>query len=244
MFKHDLAGFSSAGRGVRNQDSMLCLCLSPEASLLGIADGLGGRAAGNVASNIAINELNKIFSTDWKDWDPKRICGLICDDLSKAELETPDYEGLSTTLTFCTVDSLMLRYGHVGDTRLYHLRNQGIVAVTKDQTEVQELVKQKILKPNQVKKYPRRNILLSALSAKRQFSPEIGYLKLLPGDRILLTSDGVHGLISKRIIRDASIASSNIADFIAEIKRIVECFSPKDDYTAVALEVRGDISVI
>ena len=197
MSQHDLGGFSLAGHGAVNQNLMVCSTLSPDASLLGVADGLGGRAAGDIASGIAIKKLVTMVEKSTDGWDAKEIFEAICNDLADAEASSANYAGLSTTLTFCTISGLTLRYGHVGDTRLYHLRSAGIRTVTIDQTEVVALIEQGIMRQEDAKRYHRRGVLLSALSGSRNFTPTCGSLNLLPGDRIVITSDGVHTILAE-----------------------------------------------
>ncbi len=118
----------------------------------------------------------------------------------------PEYSEMGTTLTVAVIQGNKVTLGHVGDTRLYHLRNKGIIARTKDQTEVQKLLDDGILNKQRAKNYHRRNVLLSVLTPDRDYELQSTSFNLDTHDRLLLLTDGAYSLASKLELRDLSLS--------------------------------------
>jgi len=234
----NISSFSCAGRKGHNEDSILMEQLDNDRILLAVADGMGGHIGGEIASNLAINTVkdeliakpNITLSNVFKSVQQAFI--------KKAELE-PSLKKMGTTLTVCDINSNKVSIAHIGDTRLYHLRNGGILSQTKDQTEVQKLLDENILTKNRAKNYHRKNILLSVMSAYRDYEIQLKTFYLTDGDRLVLLSDGAYSLISKREIRDLSLANNNIKNFVYSIKSVIESRDIKDDYTAIGFEYKN-----
>lgn len=227
--------FSKAGRKYSNQDSILT-CASDSFSLIAIADGMGGKEAGGDASKIAIDIINKEFNNN-PDLDLSKVFRLIKDALYDFSLQN-NITQMGTTLTVCLMDDVKAVVAHVGDTRLYQLRNNGIVAITKDQTEVQKLIDDGVLSKKRAARYHRKNILLSALTNYSDYSLFQTEFYISSSDRLLLLTDGAYNLISKKEIRDLSVRSTEISSFVNNILKLIEGREIKDDYSVVVGEVK------
>lgn len=232
MLKTD--SFSKAGRKGTNQDSLL-VCSSGVYSLIAIADGMGGKEAGDCASKIAINTVKEQFDTN-PDLDLSKVFRIVKDAICEFSVEN-NIKQMGTTLTVCLMNQDKAVVAHAGDTRLYHLRNNGIVSITKDQTEVQKLIDDGVLSKKRAASYHRKNVLLSALTNYSDYSLFQTEFYISAKDRLILLSDGAYDLIAKKEIRDLSVKNSEITDFISDILSLIESRIIKDDYSVVASEI-------
>jgi len=219
-----------------NQDAMATKHFSSGKLFAAVADGVGGQEGGAIASNMAIecaeNELANEFSGSFED-----VFANVVKELQKRSLEDNALKDMATTLSLIVAYDGQAHFAHVGDSRIYHLRNEGIHQITHDQTEVALLVRQGILSVSRAKTYPRRSVLVSALSAKGDYELMSGCFDIQPKDRILLISDGVHRLMTKKEIRDFSIGFPSLTDFTRQISLQLSLKGLKDDATLVAIEV-------
>jgi protein phosphatase len=233
MFK--TSSFSCAGRKGKNQDSILIEPLNDGRFLIAIADGMGGHIGGDIASELALNTVKRELVSH-----PGTNFSVVFDRVQQAFIQKtkqePELSKMGTTLTVCIIDKNKAHIAHVGDTRLYHLRNSGILSRTKDQTEVQKLLDDKVLSKARAKKYHRKNILLSVMSAYREYEIQESSFELHNSDRLILFTDGAYSLVSKREVRDLSLENNDIKYFLNSIQSLIESREIKDDYTAVVLE--------
>lgn len=161
--------------------------------LLALADGMGGHAAGEIASQIMINFLRSL------DQDPadNDMLALLASGADEANAEiaegirqAPETEGMGTTLTALMFNGEEFAMCHVGDSRGYLLRDGVLRQVTVDDTYVQSLVEQGKLDPEEVSTHPMRSMILKAYSGT-PVEPTLEIIPTQPGDRILLCSDGL-----------------------------------------------------
>lgn len=232
MFKTD--SFSKAGRKGTNQDCLLA-CSSGDYSLIAIADGMGGKEAGDSASKIAINTVKEQFEAN-PELDLSQVFRIVRDTICEFSVEN-NIKQMGTTLTVCLMNQDKAVVAHAGDTRLYHLRNNGIVSITKDQTEVQKLIDDGVLSKKRAARYHRKNVLLSALTNYSDYTLFQTEFYISTSDRLLLLSDGAYGLIAKKEIRDLSVQNSEITGLISDVLSLVESRIIKDDYSVVAAEI-------
>lgn len=228
--------FSFAGKKSSNQDSFLCLELK-KIVVLAVADGMGGHSAGNIASSLCIATVESFFKKNDINTFSKEVFSECIQEvigaLKEYAMKHPEDADLGTTLSLSVVLDNELFIAHVGDSRIYLLRSNGIKSLTKDQTEVQYLLDQKIINGTEAKRYKRKNVLLSVLNAKNQHSLDAAYHKLEQGDRVVLMTDGCYGNLSKVEIRDLSSSSDDVKQLADSILSKVESREIKDDYTAV-----------
>lgn len=235
MMELEWAQFSEVGPRETNQDRTL-KPKSPNTDycVVGIADGIGGAPGGAEAAAIAI----EVASQAGPDVDGLvSVFHEVVRRLAESAMTTPEFARMGTTLSLALLREGIAHVAHVGDTRIYHLRGQGLRTLTEDQTEAAALVRKGVLKPNQVKRYPRRNVLLSALTANGGFELQFATAEVEVGDRILLVSDGVHQSVKRRNILDASLANDDIHAFIAALKALVASAEPTDNYTALGVQI-------
>ncbi|MGP9760635.1 PP2C family protein-serine/threonine phosphatase [Corynebacterium sp. AOP12-C2-36] len=188
-----------------NEDSAVA---SPH--LLALADGMGGHAAGEVASELMITSLYVLENTLSQGVEPSgdRLLTMLAeamDDGNRAIAahvdDNPTQEGMGCTLTTMVFDGASLGVCHVGDSRGYLLRDGTLTQITKDDTFVQSLVDEGKLAPEDVSSHPQRSLILKALTG-RPVEPTLTLRDAQPGDRYLLCSDGLSDPVSFDTIRD------------------------------------------
>jgi PPM family protein phosphatase len=208
--------------------------------LLVIADGVGGHAAGEVASSVAVGVLATL--------DEDSPGGDLLDRLSTAVHTAnthlrdmvggdPDLTGMGTTVT------AMLRAGsrfglvHVGDSRGYLLRDGQLQQITRDHTFVQSLLDEGRITAEEADHHPQRNVITNALDGREDVELDLSIRETRVGDRYLLCSDGLSGVVSEETIRDtlADEASTDLA-----VERLVELAlkgGGPDNITAIVADV-------
>jgi protein phosphatase len=208
--------------------------------LLVIADGVGGHAAGEVASSVAVGVLSGL--------DEDSPGGDLLEDLSTAVHTAnshlrdmvsgdPELAGMGTTVT------ALLRAGgrfglvHVGDSRGYLLRDGTLQQITKDHTFVQSLLDEGRITAEEADHHPQRNVITNALDGREDIELDLSVRETRAGDRYLLCSDGLSGVVSEETIRDtlAAEASTDVA-----VERLVELAlkgGGPDNITAIVADV-------
>lgn len=176
--------------------------------LLVVADGMGGHAGGDVASSVAVAHLAPL---DDEAHGPDDALDELADALTKAheELlalaeENPELAGLGTTVTALLRSGNKLAMAHIGDSRAYLLREGELAQVTTDHSFVQHLVNTGKLTPEEAEHHPQRSVLLRVLGDfDMEIVPDLSVREARPGDRWLLCSDGLSGVVSFETISDA-----------------------------------------
>jgi PPM family protein phosphatase len=172
--------------------------------LLAVADGMGGHAAGEVASAATITTIAPL--DDARHLGPDLV-GALADAVATANLRLqeliisdPAIEGMGTTLTALLWADGYAALCHIGDSRAYRLRNGQFLQITHDHTLVQSLVDEGKITEDDVATHPHRSLLLRALDGRTVAEPDLAQLETLPGDRYLLCSDGLSGVVTEQTL--------------------------------------------
>ncbi|WP_433299600.1 PP2C family protein-serine/threonine phosphatase [Actinoplanes sp. CA-030573] len=199
-----------------NQDSVYA---GPR--LLAVADGMGGMAAGDVASNIviaAMAPLDEDVPGDALVDALRHAVGQANQHLRDTVDANPQLEGMGTTLTAVLFSGSKFGMVHIGDSRAYLLRKGEFAQITKDDTYVQMLVDEGRVSPEEASSHPQRSLLTRALDG-RDIDPEYSVRQVLAGDRYLICSDGLSGVVSADTIGQTM---REIADPQACVERLVQ----------------------
>lgn len=188
------------GLRISNEDN--CLALPFDLGVfLAVADGMGGHAAGAVASELTIKSLyNGLRSPHSED------CGKLLRELYytanrvvySTSVNSPKCNGMGTTLVSVIIKPDMFFAANVGDSRLYLYRRSSdcILPVTTDHSYVQELVSNGIITPDEAKVHPNRNLITRAIGTSDLIDVDLYFDYLYDDDLLLLCSDGLHGVVS------------------------------------------------
>jgi serine/threonine protein phosphatase PrpC len=179
--------------------------------LAAVADGMGGHRAGEVASAIAMEELAALehagpWPTPAEAGEALRAVFLAANRrIREVAAKDSEFEGMGTTLVALLEDGDSIHLANVGDSRAYLLRNGELSQVTVDHTLVQELIDEGRLRPDEAERHPQRSIITRALGVESDVEVDLFTYKLLPGDRLLLCSDGLSGVVNEQRIRNVML---------------------------------------
>lgn len=178
-----------------------------------VADGVGGNRAGEVASSQAAQALSKAYYGS----RASRPANALREAFKQANLHVcdlshsnPEYRRMETTLSALVLTGNQALVGHIGDTRIYRVRDERIEQLTTDHSEVGELVRMRLISPDEARHHPRRNIITRSIGSDLFIQVDFYNYEVQPGDSFLLCSDGLWEPVEDLEI--ARIVSSNSAD--------------------------------
>ena len=181
-----------------NEDNYLMLA---DRGIFIVADGMGGHAAGEVASEMAVritsHELGSLRGLSDEQASARLSTAIRSanEAIFERTLSEHDKRGMGTTATVLALLPRRYLIGQVGDSRAYLLRNGGFLQLTKDHSYVQEQVDAGLLTPDQARVHPYSNVITRCVGASGDVVPDIYFGSLEQGDIILLASDGLTGML-------------------------------------------------
>jgi serine/threonine protein phosphatase PrpC len=179
--------------------------------LLVVADGMGGMAAGDLASRLAIDAMTTLDVPTENEQQMDALhqaLELANGKIAETVLADPDLQGMGTTMTAVIFSGTRAAMAHVGDSRAYLLRDGRLNQLTKDDTYVQMLVDQGLIRPDEAAGHPRRSVVTRVLQGE-PVSPSYVLVEPEPGDRWLLCSDGLTAVVTNATIEQEMIAASD-----------------------------------
>ena len=187
-----------------NEDSAFA-----SAQLIAVADGMGGHAAGEVASRIAVQVLQKLAPTlSAEDIDEDSVEDLLMHSLHSIDAEIAavtdedvEKRGMGTTLTALLIRDTRIALLHVGDSRCYRLRGNTLEQLSNDHTVIQELLDQGAISEAEAAEHPQRSMLTQALRGDGDVTPVLQMYEIKKDDRYLLCSDGLSGVLTDKEIK-------------------------------------------
>lgn len=216
-----------------NEDSIV-VGTHLELHYFGVADGVGGSIGGSIASQVAVMQAEAVIKEKSTD-DMLTIFKSVHKKMEEVAAKDKNLQNMATTFTLCVIKHNAVFVGHVGDSRLYLLRNSSIIYKTEDQTLYSNLSNRgaECIVPYFKKMYS--NILSSALCPTHQYTLVSTELTLWPGDRLIICSDGVHKVISDKELTEISVGSSNIRSFTLKIKAVLRIRGIIDDSSLICV---------
>jgi serine/threonine protein phosphatase PrpC len=187
-----------------NEDSALT-----SGQVIAVADGMGGHAAGEVASRIAITKLEEIstvicnpeIDSDSAEDIFSNSLYSIDSQLKSESAENPQLSGMGTTLTSLFISGERICLLHIGDSRAYRLRGSSFEQLTQDHTVIQELLNQGAISQSDIATHPQRSVLTQVLMGEGISSAPLLILDGKVGDRYLLCSDGLSSVLTEKEIK-------------------------------------------
>jgi PPM family protein phosphatase len=231
-----LAGGAESSRGqVRSQNQDRCL-LTP--AVAGVADGMGGHAAGETAAQIAVDGLTGLRR-------PLALEDLV-DAVREAnekileQADDPRYRGMGTTLVALTIIDDDVVVINVGDSRAYRLVDGGLEQLTEDHSLVEDLVRQGQLTADEARVHPQRNIVTRALGIGDDLDIDVFRTAAHPGDRYLLCSDGLFNEVEPERIAGELRRWDDPADAARQLVLLANEAGARDNVTCVVVDLDGD----
>jgi len=236
-----------------NEDN---LHLDPSLGLFVVADGLGGHAAGEVASRIVVDrvaafisqtvEKDRTWPLDYDvnlsyDGNRLRVALLLSDRAIAEDIRThPERETMGSTVVAGLFHGTRLTLAHVGDSRAYLVDNEGIKQLTRDHSWVAEQVANGILTPSEARIHPFRNVITQALGNGGDLDVSVQELDLKEMDRLLLCSDGLSGMISDSEIFEIIQLAESMEKAVEALIGAAKENGGEDNITAILVGIEPD----
>jgi serine/threonine protein phosphatase PrpC len=254
------SGLSDTGRvRANNEDTFLIApLLHPENSavstrvpsfesregavLLAVSDGMGGAAAGEVASALVIETLrNAMLEAQGGGWDAATVQAVKSANREVwSAAREPDYRGMGATLTAVCVHQQHAYIAAVGDSRAYLLRGQRIRQMTRDQSFVQFMIDSGAIKPEAAARMPMRNLVLQAMGQRPDVEVALGKLEIRRGDVLLLCSDGLSNKVEAEEMRAILERAPSLASACDELVALANERGGDDNVTVVLARLDGE----
>jgi protein phosphatase len=233
-----------------NEDAFL---VADEAKLYLVADGMGGHAAGEIASRIAVDSISEFILHTKEDdgtWphaydehytrSTNRLMAavrLANTRVLEAMRKDARLRGMGTTVVACLAEEGTMSVAHVGDSRAYLVRDGRLSRLTNDHSWVFEQVQAGMLTEEEAEKHPLRNVITRALGGALQVSPDASEVASKPGDVYLLCSDGLTGMLpEEEILR---VVNDNIDDLERACQELIDRANERgglDNVTAILVK--------
>lgn len=238
-------GISDRGKVRETNEDRYLIHYDGPICLFAVADGMGGHAAGEVASTLALETVKTFLSQNntsllEREDIAHNMPSILEEMLFQANqkvLETAgtdsELEGMGTTLTMLLVVKDQFWLGHIGDSRAYLINREGIFHLTEDHTLVTQLVRSGQISEEESNGHPQRHILTRALGTDEDSVFDIIPQSFWPGDILLLCTDGLHGLIDNDEIRNAVLAGGEPGTVLERLVQLANERGGKDNITAV-----------
>ncbi|MFD7792212.1 Stp1/IreP family PP2C-type Ser/Thr phosphatase [Streptomyces sp. NPDC059759] len=208
--------------------------------LLAIADGMGGQAAGEVASSEVISTIVAL-DDDVPGSDILTSLGTAVqranDQLRLMVEEDPQLEGMGTTLTALLWTGQRLGLVHVGDSRAYLLRDGVLTQITQDHTWVQRLVDEGRITEEEATTHPQRSLLMRALGSGDHVEPDLSIREVRAGDRYLICSDGLSGVVSHQTMEETLASYQGPQETVQELIQLALRGGGPDNITVIVADV-------
>ena len=262
LMKLIAAGLTNVGmKRAHNEDSHL---LVPEENLYVVADGMGGHACGEVASDLAVTSMGDFFNETSQDeertWPFKEERGLKYEEnrlvtgiklANRRIFETAQADarkrGMGTTIVSALFTADGAYIGHCGDSRCYRFRNGDIELLTEDHSLLNDYMKAHKLTPEEIENFPHKNVIVRALGMKDSVQVDVSRLEPQPDDVYMLCSDGLSGMVTDEDMNAAvqdylqdEERSDQVNSICSMLIDMANANGGNDNVTCICIKVKGD----
>ena len=239
-----IKGWGVTDRGVvrqQNQDTYYLSIHGHETTLAVVCDGMGGAKAGNVASALAVETfVDALRERGGKGEDRDQA---LLDAAERANAAVffrsgmdPECMGMGTTMVAALVDDGAAHILNIGDSRCYHISQEGITKVTRDHSVVEDLVSKGQITPEEARLHPRKNLITRALGAEASIRADLYRRALGQGEFLLLCSDGLSNVVADQELLYEILHGGNAEDCCGRLLRIALDRGAPDNVTVVVLQ--------
>jgi len=226
--------------------------MMPEEQLSVVADGMGGHASGEIASQIAVDEMANFFLMTAKDheatwpfkmdksrnYDENRLAtGIKLANVRIYERQNvdPKFRGMGTTIVSAYFTPKCTYIAHVGDSRSYFLRSGTLKQLTEDHSLLNDYLRTKKLAPEEIENFPHKNVILRALGMKNTVQVDLLRVVPQPGDLFLLCSDGLSGMVSDAEIASILSSASDLEKTCSTLIQAANAHGGTDNITCILI---------
>jgi len=219
-----------------NEDSVAPRDMGIETApfVVGVADGMGGHTGGEVASAIA---LQAALAAEEDVVTRVEIANRAVVDAAAGD---PELKGMGTTLTLGSFADDAVEIGHVGDSRAYLLRGRYLEQITTDHSLVSEMVARGDITTEEAAVHPYRSVITRAIGLQPEVEVDREYRSLQMGDRVLICSDGLTGMVGVDTIRDILMAESHPTESVWALVEAANAAGGVDNISVVVIAVGSD----
>jgi serine/threonine protein phosphatase PrpC len=235
--------FGKTDTGLKRQNNEDAFLISTDLGLSVLADGMGGAAAGELASQIFADTALEVFSQTGATSEEEYLVLLQrCYEMANERilshvLTNPHHEGMGCTAELMVFVDEKFAIGHVGDSRTYLFRKGQLKQLTKDHSLVQQQVDQGLITPEDARKHRLRNIILRAVGTQESLAVDFVRGKLAVGDIFLLCSDGLSDMIEDYSIQDILAQPAALGQKAERLIEAAKSAGGLDNVTVVLNEV-------
>jgi serine/threonine protein phosphatase PrpC len=225
--------------GLRRSNNEDAFIISPEQGFCLAADGMGGEAAGELASKIFADTAREIFADNINNseqeilYQVKKAFSFANEKILDHVTQNPNHEGMGCTAELLAFYEDGFALGHVGDSRTYRFRNGQLRQLTQDHTLVQQQIEEGLISSDNIRNHPLRNVILRAIGQERELALDLLRGKILPGDLFLLCSDGLTDMIQDNQIQEILHSDIEIHGKADKLIESAKAAGGKDNITVV-----------
>ncbi|QTA81249.1 Serine/threonine phosphatase, 2C-family [Desulfonema limicola] len=242
MSKIALAGRTDVGlKRSNNEDTFI---VKPELNFCLVADGMGGAAAGELASRFFAETALETFVNNKDIGDEKKMPALVQKSFSMANKKildhvktAPSHQGMGCTAELMAFFDNGFVLGHIGDSRTYRFRNGELKQMTKDHSLVQNMVDKGMITQEQARTHSHRNVILRAVGIEKNISLDLIKGKTLPDDIYLLCSDGLTDMVEDTLIREVLLSNISLPQKVEGFIELAKLAGGSDNITVVLSKV-------
>ena len=238
-----VAARTDVGRIRKGNEDSLHASANAYRGLFIVADGMGGHAAGEVASEMAVEMVSHDLS-DLNDLESPEAHDRVARTLREANRAVyertrteRDKLGMGSTVSALLLSETRFVVGHVGDSRIYLVRDGKMVQLTKDHSLVQEQVDAGLLTPDQARRHPQSNVITRCIGMADEIDPDVFDGDARVGDAFLLASDGLTGMVDDRRIAQLLLSRARPERIVDALIQEANVNGGNDNITAVVVRV-------
>jgi protein phosphatase len=230
--------------GLKRENNEDVFSVSPDHDFCLAADGMGGAAAGEVASEIFAETALEIFSdnTDRSDkeilYRVQKAYRTANEKIIEHVVQHPDHRGMGCTAELLAFFDEGFILGHIGDSRTYRLRDGQLEQLTQDHTFVQQQLQEGLISFDQAKNHPMRNVIFRAVGIKEELTIDLLEGKLFPGDIFLLCSDGLTDMIQDDLIQEILCSNMDLDHKAEDLIESAKAAGGIDNITVVLAAIK------
>lgn len=240
-----VADLTRKSRGLMESDRMQTV--GERGTVLGVCDGMGGAAAGEVASQLAVDIIYEKLTEGDPPADPDELARRLVFAVEEAGVRIFNEaradrtrRGMGTTATIAALLDSRLFLAQVGDSRAYILRGNQFIQVTRDQSLVNQLIEAGQLTEEEAETFEHNNIILQALGTAETVQVDLTYVDLRRGDTLVLCSDGLSGMIRAEEIKEVLLRIKDPLEACKELTERANLAGGHDNITVIVAEFDGE----
>ncbi len=237
---------STEQRGLPDARASIRTTLGSRGVAFAVCDGMGGAAFGEVASQMAVDTVHEVMQAGGPPRDRDQLARRLVRAVEEAGTRIfnaakmdRNRRGMGTTATVAAMVDSTLFVGQVGDSRAYVLRGDQFALITKDQSLVNQLIEAGQLTEEEAEAFEHSNIILQALGTTEEVTVDLTFLELRRGDRLLMCSDGLSGLVHGDMIKDVLQNTRKLEDAAEQLIEMANAGGGHDNITIILADFDG-----